>query len=396
MNDSSPPLRIGFLSSRDPGDRRAWSGVMHYLARTLSAHCGEVIALGPVESARRKRLRTWGKRFRPVLGKRYDAGHSILVSMEYARLFASKLSRNPVDVIFAPSASTEIAFLRTDIPIVYFSDATFAALWGYYDDFADLLGVSRFEGNLVERRAIQKSARIIYTSEWAKASAIQDYAADASKIEVVPFGANLESPPDRGSLSTRSRADHLRLLFIGVDWQRKGGPIAVEAFQVLQAQGIRVSLTIVGCRPPGVTETADLKIIPFLDNNDPLQARRIADLYLSADMLIVPTRADCAGIVFCEAAAYGLPAITTHTGGVPSVVENEVTGVMLAPEARGKDYAEAIASLWHDERRLAAMASASRNAFETRLNWDAWGISAARVIRSAWSERLSGKAVTTR
>jgi glycosyltransferase involved in cell wall biosynthesis len=78
-----------------------------------------------------------------------------------------------------------------------------------------------------------------------------------------------------------------------------------------------------------------------------------------------------------------LAAVTTDTGGVPSVVENGVMGVLIAPEARGDAYASAIASLWNDRPRLLAMGAASKKAFETRLNWDAWGRSAAIVLRSA-------------
>jgi glycosyltransferase involved in cell wall biosynthesis len=384
MDQSHRPLRIGYLTSTDPMDRRAASGGPYYMACALGAHCGEVIPLGPVESIRRKRLRAWGQTFRRMLGgKRYSARHSIFVSMEFADSFASKLARQPVDVIFAPSASTEIAFLKTDIPIVYYSDATFAAMWGYYDDFSDLLELSRFEGNLLERRAIQKAARVIYASEWAKKSAIRDYAADASKLAVIPLGANLESPPALSTVQTRRRGPRLRLLFVGVDWERKGGPIAVEALEALRAQGLMVTLTILGCKPPGLAETEDLKIIPFLNKNDPSEAAQIADLYLTSDLFLLPTRAECAGIVFCEAAAYGMPVLATRTGGVDSIVEHEVTGLLFPPEARGDVYAAAIASLWRDAPRLNAMVQASRRAFETTLNWDSWGRSASEVIRSA-------------
>ena len=353
------------------------------MASALASCCGEVVPLGPVESLRRKRLRVLGKKLRPALGKRYDAGHSVLVSREYANAFASKLLANPVDVIFAPAAATEIAFLRTTTPIVYASDATFAAMWGYYDDFADLLSLSRLEGNLVERRAIGKAARVLYASDWAKDSAIRDYGADPRKLHVIPFGANLENPPDESTLLTRTREQRLRLLFVGVEWQRKGGPIAVQTFNALRRMGIPVTLAVVGCKPPGLPETPDLTIVPFLNKNDPGQNQQLVDLYLNSDILLLPTRAECSGIAFCEAAAYGLPVFATQTGGVPSVVVNGVTGSLLPLHATGDDYARAIAELWRDATRLRAMTQASRQAFEQRLNWNSWGKAAGEVIRSA-------------
>jgi glycosyltransferase involved in cell wall biosynthesis len=279
-----------------------------------------------------------------------------------------------------------MAFLKTNVPIVYFSDATFAAMWGYYDDFADLLSISRFEGNHVERRAIRKATRIIYASDWAKMSAIRDYGADPAKIDVIPFGANLEDPPNGSVVLARTREQRLRLLFVGVDWYRKGGPIAIHTLYALKRMGIPANLTVVGCKPPGVVEASDLQIVPFLNQNDPVQSKRLVDLYLNSDVLLLPTRAECSGIAFCEAAAYGLPAFATDTGGVPSVIENGVTGFLLPLQATAEDYAKAIAELWQEPSRLEAVAQASRKAFERKLNWDSWGKSAAKVLRAAVKE----------
>ncbi|WP_137463714.1 glycosyltransferase, partial [Escherichia coli] len=45
--------------------------------------------------------------------------------------------------------------------------------------------------------------------------------------------------------------------------------------------------------------------------------------------LLLPTIADCYGMVFCEAAAFGLPVVATDTGGVSSIVINERTGILI-------------------------------------------------------------------
>ena len=385
MSSSNRPLRIGFLTSKDPTDRGAWSGTMFCMATALAKSCGDVVPLGPVESPRRKRLRTMGMKFRTIFGKRYDAGHSVLVASEYAKAFGSKLRGDPVDVIFAPSAATEIALLKTTIPIIYASDATFAAMWGYYDDFSDMLSISRLEGNFVERRAIRKAARIIYSSEWARSSAIRDYGADPKNLYVIPFGANLDVVPTASSILTRTREPQLRLLFVGVDWDRKGGPIAVRTFDALRSAGIPTVLTIIGCKPAGLVATSDLRIIPFLDKNDPAQSQLLIDLYSKSDILLLPTRAECSAIAFCEAAAYGLPVFSTQTGGVPSVVRDGVTGILLPLRATEQDYARDIAALWRDPQRLNAMTLASRKAFEQTLNWNSWGEATGEVIRSAVS-----------
>ena len=116
-----------------------------------------------------------------------------------------------------------------------------------------------------------------------------------------------------------------------------------------------------------------MTVIPYLDKNDERQAREIEELYTMSDFLILPTRADCAPNVFKEANAFGLPVITTDTGGVADVVRDGENGYVLPFEARGNAYARVIAELYQDEQRYWQLAQSSRAAFDERLNWDAWG-----------------------
>jgi glycosyltransferase involved in cell wall biosynthesis len=116
-----------------------------------------------------------------------------------------------------------------------------------------------------------------------------------------------------------------------------------------------------------------MTIIPFLDKNDERQTREIEKLYRMADFLILPTRADCTPFVFGEANAFGLPVITTDTGGIASVICNGENGYMLPLAAQGGDYADLIANIYRDEQRYRQLAHCSRAAFEERLNWDTWG-----------------------
>jgi glycosyltransferase involved in cell wall biosynthesis len=116
-----------------------------------------------------------------------------------------------------------------------------------------------------------------------------------------------------------------------------------------------------------------MTIIPFLDKNDARQAHELEKLYAMSDFLILPTRADAAPNVFKEANAFGLPVITTDTGGIASIICNGENGYMLPLAARGDDYADLIAGIYHDKQRYLRLAQSSRAAFEERLNWDVWG-----------------------
>lgn len=376
-------VKIGFLTSHDPTDRRAWSGIIHYLATSLAKHAGEVVYLGPASSDRETQLENWGRRCRHYLGKSYDVSHSLYLSSGYADIFHSRLQKTPVDVIFAPVASTEIALLKTAIPIVYMSDTTFAAMQGYYREFSNFFALSRFEANFIERSTVRKATRLIYPSQWAADSASKDYGAGKDKIHVFPMGANIDTVPTDEQISNRQRGDHIRLLFVGVDWHRKGGPVAFETLKALKQSGISASLTVVGCVPPAEFSDPSITVIPFLNKNNPDERKQLSDLYLNSDFFILPTIAECMGIVFCEAAASGLPSLAYATGGVPSVIEHNQTGYLFDLNANGADYAHTITELWRDTQRLDAMVAASRERFKKHLNWDVWGRQAASVIHQA-------------
>jgi glycosyltransferase involved in cell wall biosynthesis len=390
---SEQRLRIGFLSSLDPRDKRAWSGTFYYTSQALQQHCGEVIYINPKEEqpsetkAFYKKLRVFVKKkfaFTNLfaLGQKYFVSHyRISTAKRFVKSANLRLRELPLDVIVAAASLTEVAFLETSIPIVLVEDATFASLQNYYPQYTNLPKRVVREMNALTEKAIKKSSLLIYSSTWAAQSAIEDYAAERNKVHVVPIGANIDRPPAKERVLGKKDASCCRLLFIGFDWQRKGGAIAFETLLKLEEMGIPTELVVCGCVPPSSYRHPHMQIIPFLDKNDPAQNAEFEQLYLSSHFLLLPTRNECFGIVFCEANAFGLPVIATATGGTPEAVKDGENGYLLQPEARGDAYANIIAELFHDEQRYRTLVQSSRAAFEQRLNWDVWGISVATYIK---------------
>jgi glycosyltransferase involved in cell wall biosynthesis len=380
MNAEYKHIKIAFLTSDDPKDRRVWSGTYYFMAKALEKHCGEVRYLGPVKPPFRIFGKVSNKLSQLLLQKRYDYMHSVFLAKSYAKIFGTKLSAGSFDLIFAPAASTEIAFLDTRIPIVYLSDTTFALMHGYYPQFSNLWHLSIKNGNDIEKRAIKKASLILYPSSWAAESAVKDYQADEQRIHVIPFGANLEEIPPKELILHKKKSDCLGLLFLGVHWERKGGGLAFETLLKLEDLGVRTELIVCGCIPPPQFSHPRMTVIPYLNKNDPSQFKKLADLFLMSDILLLPTRSECYGIVFCEANAFGLPVITTATGGVSGAVRNGENGFLLPFSATGFDYAKIIAGIYQDDQRYYDLVRSSRRAFEERLNWDTWAISVKRLI----------------
>lgn len=383
--NTQKPLRIAFLTTLDPRNRRSWSGTIYYIAQALEKHCGEVSYIGPITSNERLLGKVLHKASQRLLKKNFEYNHSFLVAKKHARIAEERLAGGSFDLIITPIGTTEIAFLKTDIPIVLVGDATFHLVHNYYPQFSNLLDISVREGNAIEDMALKKSKLLIYSSEWAAQSAVEDYHADPQKIHVIPFGANFDTPPARELVLQRKRSDSCKLLFMAVSWERKGGEIAFETLLKLEEMGIKAELTVCGCVPPPQFTHERLKVIPFLSKNDPQQRKELDNLFLTSDFMLLPTRSDCTPIVFCESSSFGLPTITSDTGGVPSVITEGENGFMLPLLARGADYAKIIADVYQDEQRYAKLVLSSRASYEQRLNWDAWGLAMKEILNATFA-----------
>jgi glycosyltransferase involved in cell wall biosynthesis len=376
-------LQIAFLTSMDARNKKAWSGISYYMAKALEKHCGNIHYLGPVKPDLELYIgRIISLLTQKIIGKRYDYTHSIRLAKSYGRYFTKKLKKGNYDLIIVPATSSIISFLNTNLPIIYISDATFMNMINYYPFYTNLVKASVAQGMRIERAAIAKSRLYICPSAWAAASAIKDFGANPGKVHIIPFGANIDEVPSRDEVLSRKKERTCRLLFLGVEWERKGGAIAFDTFNELINRGINAELVICGCKPPKDFKHSKIKVIPFLDKNKKKSYHEFYNLLIESDFLIMPSRHECFGIVFCEAAAFGLPSIATDTGGVSGAIRNCENGYLLPLSSIGKQYAELIEELFKDEEKYLAMVKKSRELYETLFNWDVWAQEVSVLINS--------------
>lgn len=366
-------MKICFLTRLDPYDYRSWSGTCHEMFKHLAAH-------HDVQWIGNKHLSLWLKaliRIQTFLERligvkrgyvHFNKWHCFLK----AKYVARKLKRDRFDLIFSSNSPDFIAYLKTDIPILYSRDTTFNLFVNYYPSFFGLKKRQIKEGNEIERLALEKAWKIVYSSEWAAESAINYYGADISKISILHFGANLVYEPTLESIKLEPDGEVCQLLFVGVNWIRKGGEVAYKAFKRLKAEGFNCRLMIVGCEMDLTDNDPDLEHIPFLNKNNREEFDRLYELYSKAHFLLLPTIADCTPIVFSEAAAFGIPVLTNDTGGNSSVIREGVNGSLFPPAANELFYAEMIKKVFADKQLYLKLRRKSRDEFERRLSWHVW------------------------
>jgi glycosyltransferase involved in cell wall biosynthesis len=285
-----------------------------------------------------------------------------------------RLSFTRGDVIVAIAAAPYVFALRTSRPLVYVSDATFACIRSIYSVFADMPHWLSGDADKVERGALHKSNHVIFSSEWAKSSAILDYGVEPDAISVMPLGPNI-----RGDVIDRFQPAKsvdfrrgVRLLFIGADWDRKGGPTVLDIKRELDSHEIPCEVFLVGNCPNDLPIQHDIHVLGRLDKSDEGQLLELCGLYESAHFFVLPTSAEAYGIVFSEAQAFGCPSLTYAVGGTPTAVLDGITGFTLPLGAVAKDFAEKICSLVREPRQYERMSANCRSRYETEANWDIW------------------------
>lgn len=367
----------------------AWSGTPYFLVRQIRKMSDEVYVYQPKSMGWFRRFSKIFRRSVQMFGNSsIDLTRTCYYSRNIAEEVILEVNRVKPDVIVGVAASIELAFLETEVPIIHISDATFEAMLGYYPEFTGLWNWLKKDGHEIERRIIQSSGAIVCSSQWAKNSMISDYHACLNKIHVIPLGANIKDVPKLTKCDVNKKFEgKCKLLFVGKDWGRKGGEIVLETYRKLIEYGIDAELTVIGSKISPIPAHPNINIYAHLNKDLKEDLDIFNSIFTEASFFILPAKAEAFGIVYAEAAAFGTPVLGPNTGGVSSVVEDNVTGALLSEDASADQYAERIHELWNNKEMLYEMSLAARQRFSADLNWNRWASDFMVVIDSLSSPK---------
>lgn len=288
------------------------------------------------------------------------------------------------DILVAPFCSEALYSLKTEKPIIYLTDATFGIMVDYY--FKGLSNYAINQGNQVEQKAMDTATEIIVSSQWAANSAINDYHQEPSKVHVIEFGANID---DKDIIEKKFVYEgHLHLLFLGVDWKRKGGQIAVDACKWLNENRVPATLHIVGIREldDSIKQLPYIDYVGFLNKNVPEEYNRLVQVIKKCHCMLLPTLAECSAIAFCESSANGLPVFSHLTGGVGNYIYNGRNGYLLPLGSTGADFGVQIKACL-ESGELERMSVTARDVYREKLNWNVWSQKVEVIIRNILEEK---------
>ncbi len=364
-------IALAGTSTYDFRDPLSWSGVPDAIRAAIERR-GDVqtILMGPMryparipEAAR--------KVVYAAQGYKYFWEREPRIIEHYKRQFTRLLDVYRPDVVIAMCSLTAVALPESVRPVLY-SDSTWRASVDYYETWTGLAPRSKRLGDRSERISLAHAAEVVVSTEWAARSVIDEYGYPAEHVTVQPMGAGHVAPWDTDELMRRVEGRlqrPLELLWMGKEWTRKGGAISLEVARSLHDRGVEVTLHVVGRYPDEVAHEPFVTAHGFLDRRT--HGDRIDELFADSFALMLPSRAEAASVVLADAASYALPSFASRTGGIPTMVEDGVNGMIMDYDASPASIADQILELRHQPDRYRTLCRTSRDRFERVLNWDA-------------------------
>ena len=170
----------------------------------------------------------------------------------------------------------------------------------------------------LERRLYARAAVVFTRSRHVSRSLVTQYERPPERVVCVGAGSNARVCEEE---ATERRSGPPRILFIGVDWKRKGGPELAEAFSRLRGRHPEARLTIVGCRPR--IDLPNVDVVGYC----PVESVHVH--YQRAAVFCLPVHREPFGIAFVEALHHGLPIVSTRVGAIPDLVQHGSNGFLI-------------------------------------------------------------------
>ena len=271
---------------------------------------------------------------------------------------------------------------------------------------AEQLGGGYRLSSWIEQSSFENAAAVIAVSHGMRADILRSYPAlDPERVSVVYNGIDLEKwkpvTDDAVLADLGIQSDRPTVVFVGRITRQKGLPYLLRAIERLSPE-VQVVLCAGAPDTPeileevagGVRELQKTRSgIVWIDKL--LDQRSLSVVLTSATVFVCPSVYEPLGIVNLEAMACGLPVVGTATGGIPEVVDDGVTGVLVPidqiqdgtgtpvdPERFVADLAAALTEVLSDPERAKAMGRAGRVRAEQQFSWAQIAVETERIYRS--------------
>jgi len=376
------PIKLAFASTANVENPSEWSGTLYNMHQALKEQCETVYLLDKIKRTLPASLK-FTQFYRKIFGLPRTHNFAQIVAKSYSNNLQTLLEQTNVDAIISPFINP-VAWLECKQPIVLWMDAAYGSMVGFYHQSKYISGEIIDDYNAITRASLERCSLAIFSSDWAAESAISLYGTPREKVKVVPYGANLShsyNTTDIQKIISQRDMQTIKLLFIGKDWKRKGGDKVIQIADALIKLGRSVELHIVGGNEPSSLKNLPyLKLHGFVSKETLAGREKIKNLLKECHFFIMPSIAEAYGIVFCEANAFGLPALASYVGGIPTIIKDDVNGKTFSLQTDASIYANYIDQLMQNPEHYYALALSSFHEYQKRLNWKSAATTVCQLI----------------
>ena len=352
-----------------------WSGTTWHLRKALSERFDvvdfEILDPGPLGKI--------GRHLRERVG--FD-DMGLAAMRRNSRLFWRSMDPQPGDVVFSFDECPMADKLRGVLHYVYQDNCVeyvYHAVAGH-DSVEGYLGLPKasllsIEKRLQNQRAFYERAAGVFTmGHWLADYLINECGLPEGKVHPVGGGSNL---PYSGRNVHSFDPDAPVYLFVGRDFQRKGGPDVLEAFSAVRRELPKSRLLIAGpAAEPRGTDDVGAEWLGDCSNE------RVGELLDAADVFVMPSHFEAYGIVFGEALSRGVPCVGRDVCEMPYFIHDGENGVLVHSDD-SQELAQAMLRCASNEhiRRTSELESADAAKV---YSWDAVASRIADVITRDW------------
>ncbi|MCL6613757.1 MAG: glycogen synthase, partial [Firmicutes bacterium] len=225
----------------------------------------------------------------------------------------------------------------------------------------------------MERAGLLASDLVITVSGAMKQDLLQTHPVPAERVRVVHNGIDPERfrPAAGRDALNRLGLREPYVLFVGRISRQKGIEVLLEAAPLLPPEAA-VAICAGAADTPELAEemrerARGLPNVRWYEEMFP--HKEVVELYSHAAVFVCPSRYEPFGLINLEAMACGRPVVASRTGGIPEVVLDGVTG-LLVPPGDPVALARAVTALLADPGKAAAMGAAGRRRVEEEFTWE--------------------------
>ena len=257
---------------------------------------------------------------------------------------------------------------------------------------AEQLGGGYALSSWAEKVSVEGATAIVAVSEGMRADLLSAYPdVDPGKVHVIYNGIDAEqyAPDDNTDVLERYGVDMSRpsVVFVGRITRQKGVPVLLRA-----AAHLDPDVQLVLCAGAPDTPELGAEVAGLVDElrktrsgviwlSGMLSKREVIQLLSHSTLFACPSVYEPLGIVNLEAMACGTAVVASKTGGIPEVVADGETGLLVPPDDPHA-LAESINSLTRDPERAQAMGVAGRERAATQFDWGRIAQQTADLYRS--------------